>query len=86
MLRVAIIGTGGISESHIQAYLKFKDRCQIVALVDIYPDKAVKKAEKYGLTAKVYDDHRKLLNDGGFDLGSVCTPPYVHAEIAINLL
>ena len=49
MIRVAIIGTGGISDSHIQGYLQFPEQCQIVALCDIYPDKAVRKAEKYGL-------------------------------------
>jgi UDP-N-acetyl-2-amino-2-deoxyglucuronate dehydrogenase len=86
MFKVAIIGAGGISDSHIQAYLQFPEKCRIVALVDIYPEKALKKAEKYGLDAKIYDDHRLLLNDGKFDLASVCTPPYVHAEIAINLL
>jgi UDP-N-acetyl-2-amino-2-deoxyglucuronate dehydrogenase len=86
MLKVAIIGTGGISDSHIQAYLQFPEKCRIVALVDIYPEKAVRKAEKYGLNAKIYNDRRLLLNDGKFDLASVCTPPYVHAEIAINLL
>lgn len=86
MIRVAIIGTGGISDTHIQGYLQFPDQCQIVALCDMYRDKAVRKAEKYGLNVKIYDDHRALLNDGGFDLASVCTPPYVHAEITINLL
>jgi len=86
MLRIAIIGTGGISDSHIEAYLQFPDKCRIVALVDIYPEKAARKAEKYGLDARIYNDHRTLLNDGNVDLASVCTPPYVHAEIAIDLL
>lgn len=86
MFKVAIIGTGGISDSHIQAYLQFPTQCQIIALVDIYPEKAVRKAEQYGLNAKVYHDHRALLNDGGFDLASVCTPPYVHASITLDLL
>ncbi|MBI4790503.1 MAG: Gfo/Idh/MocA family oxidoreductase [Chloroflexi bacterium] len=86
MIRIAIIGTGGISDSHIWGYLQFPEQCRIVALCDIYPEKAVRKAEKCGLEVKVYDDHRALLNDGNFDLASVCTPPYVHAEIAINLL
>ncbi|HEX7586679.1 MAG TPA: Gfo/Idh/MocA family oxidoreductase, partial [Anaerolineae bacterium] len=83
---IAIIGTGGISDSHIQAYLQFPEKCRIVALVDIYPQKAVQKAERYGLNAKVYSDHKDLINDGNFDLASVCTPPYVHADIAINVL
>jgi predicted dehydrogenase len=86
MLKVAIIGTGGISDSHIMGYLEFQDKCEIVALCDIYPEKAVQKAERFGLKAKVYNDHRALLNDGNFDLASICTPPYVHSEITINVL
>ena len=44
MIRVAIVGLGGISAAHIQAYLTFPERCRIVALVDIVPEKARKRA------------------------------------------
>lgn len=85
MLRVAIIGTGNISPSHIKGYLKFPDRCKIVALVDIFPEKAEEKKRKFNLDdAQVYDDHKKILDRDDIDLIDVCTPPYVHAEIAIN--
>ena len=87
MLRVAVIGTGNISPSHIMSYLAFPDRCKIVALVDIYPEKAEEKKKKFGLTdAEVFDDHHKILDRDDIDLVSVCTPPYTHAEIAINFL
>lgn len=87
MIKVAIVGTGGISSSHIQGYLEFPDRCKIVALVDIYPEKAEEKKAKYKLTdADVYDDHKKILDRDDIDLIDVCTPPYVHAEIAVNSL
>ncbi len=87
MIKVAIVGTGGISSSHIEGYLKFPDRCKIVALVDIYPEKAEEKKKKFNLTdASVYDDHKKILDRGEIDLIDICTPPYVHAEIAINSL
>ena len=32
MLKVGVIGTGGISSSHILGYLEFPDECEIVAL------------------------------------------------------
>ncbi len=86
MIRVAIIGAGGIADSHIEGYLKFKDRCEIVGLVDIYPEKAAQKLSRYGLNAKVYNDHHALLSDVQFDLASICLPPFVHATIAIDLL
>lgn len=87
MERIAIIGTGNISHNHIQAYLQFPERCQIVALVDIYPEKAEEKKQRYGLTnAKIYSNHQDILNDESIDVFDVCTPPYVHAEISINAL
>lgn len=43
MLNIAIVGTGNISHNHIQGYLQFGQRCRIVALVDIYPEKAHEK-------------------------------------------
>ncbi|NLO39639.1 MAG: Gfo/Idh/MocA family oxidoreductase [Ruminiclostridium sp.] len=86
MIRVAIIGTGNISGAHISAYLAFPDRCRITALCDIYPEKAEEKKSKYGLTADVVDAHEKLLEREDIDLVSICTPPFCHAEIAVNFL
>lgn len=87
MIRVAIIGTGGISNAHIGAYLKFKDRCRIVALVDIVPEKAEQMKQRYGLAeAQVYASHKDILGRPDIDLADVCTPPYVHASISIDCL
>ncbi|MEW5718977.1 MAG: Gfo/Idh/MocA family oxidoreductase, partial [Chloroflexota bacterium] len=86
MIRVAIIGTGSIAGTHVKAFLNFKDRCQIVALVDIHPEKAEQKRQRYGLAAKVYADHRALLNDCDFDLVAICAPPFVHAPATIDAL
>jgi predicted dehydrogenase len=85
MIDVAVIGAGAISSSHLEGYLAFPDRCRIVAVVDIYPEKAARQVEKYGLDAAVHDDYRSIL-DSGVRLASVCTPPGTHAEIACGLL
>ena len=42
MIRVAIVGTGGIAHSHMEAYRQMGDRCEVVALVDIIPGKAAR--------------------------------------------
>ncbi|RKQ32474.1 Gfo/Idh/MocA family protein [Oceanobacillus halophilus] len=86
MLNVAIIGTGAISPSHIEAYLQFPEHCKIVALCDIYPEKAGHQAKEFNLDVEVYDDHKQMLDRNDIDLVSVCTPPYTHSEITINLL
>lgn len=86
MIRVAIVGTGNISQAHIAGYLAFPERAKIVALVDIVPEKAAEKARRFGLDCEVFDDHHKILDRKDIDLVDICTPPYVHAQIAINAL
>lgn len=86
MIRIAVIGTGNIAHAHVDAYMQFPDRCKIVALVDIVPEKAQKMKERYGLDADVYDAHEKILSRQDIDLADVCTPPYVHASISIHCL
>jgi predicted dehydrogenase len=86
MLKVAILGTGAIAETHIRAYLKFQDQCRIVALADLFPDKAREKAAKHGLTVEVFRDAEELLRAAQFDLASVCLPPFEHCPATIALL
>ncbi|MFB3168198.1 Gfo/Idh/MocA family oxidoreductase [Neobacillus sp. 179-C4.2 HS] len=86
MINVAIIGTGAIAAAHIKGYQFFQDRCNIVAICDIYPEKAEKIAADFNLDVEVYSDYKQMLNVSQVDLLSVCTPPYTHAEIAIDSL
>lgn len=86
MLNVAIIGTGNISPSHIESYLAFPHMCTITHLVDIYPEKAEAKAKEFSLDVEIYDSHKAILDNDDIDLVSICTPPYTHAEIAIDFL
>lgn len=86
MVNVAIIGAGNISPNHIQGYLNFPEKCKIVALVDIYPEKARKRAADFSLDVEIFDSHKKLLDRKDIQLVSVCTPPYTHAEITTDFL
>jgi len=86
MIRVAVIGMGAISAAHIEAYLTFGERCQIVALCDIYTDKAEQSKQKYQLDCAIFRDYQEMLARNDIDLVSVCTPPYTHADIAVAAL
>src|SRR5690554_1102538 len=85
MLKVAIIGAGGISTAHIKAYLEFPERCQIVAIVDIYIEKSIELIKQFNLQAKAIEDYKVLLEED-IDLVSICTPPFAHAPVAIDFL
>ena len=54
MIKVAIIGTGAVSDIHIEAYLKFREQCQVSALIDLYPEKAAEKAARHGLKVPIF--------------------------------
>lgn len=64
--------------------MRFQMRSSWLHYGDIYPEKAENMAAKFNLDAAIYDDHQDMLKNEDIDLVSVCTPPYVHAEIAIN--
>ena len=85
MIRVAIIGNGGICPAHVEGYLQFPDRCKIVALVDIIPGKAAKMRDRFSLDCETLEDYHDLLSED-IDLIDICTPPFTHAEIAITCL
>jgi predicted dehydrogenase len=85
MINVAVIGTGNIARLHVEGYLAFPDRCRITHVADMYPEKAAEMAKAYGLAAKAADSYRAFL-DEPVDLVSICTPPYCHAEVAVDFL
>ncbi|WP_169083641.1 Gfo/Idh/MocA family protein [Paenibacillus sp. PL91] len=85
MLKVAIIGAGAISSAHIEAYLQFPERCQVVAISDIYEEKALARIRQHQLEASAVLDYTELLEQD-IDLVSICTPPYTHAELAVAFL
>ncbi|ENH97845.1 oxidoreductase [Gracilibacillus halophilus YIM-C55.5] len=86
MIKVAIIGTGAICPAHVKGYLQFPHRCKIVALCDIYPEKAEKMKQEFQLDARVYHNYQDVVKEEQIDLISVCTPPYTHANITIASL
>ena len=82
-LRIGIIGTGGIANSHARAYLQMED-VEIVAGADIIPGKARDFLDKYGLTeAKAFEDTQTMLDTMELDAVSVCTYNTTHAVCAI---
>ena len=86
MINVAIIGAGAIANTHIEGLLKFKDKCQIVAVADIYQNKAQEKVERYGLDAAVFEEYQKIFEETDVHLAVILTPPFAHAETTIAAL
>lgn len=86
-VKIAIIGTGWIAESHIASYKKMAD-VEIVALADIVPGKAAEFAKKFGIeNCRIYESDRELLdNERELDGVSICTYNCQHAPCAVHAL
>ena len=86
-LKVGIIGTGWIAESHIQQYNVMPD-VEVVAMADLIPGKAEAFKEKWGVKGDVhfYPDHKSMIDNEELDAVSVYTYNAPHAECTISAL
>lgn len=84
LLKIGIIGCGGIATAkHLPALSKIKE-IEIVAFCDIKVEKAKSAAATFGSTgARVYDNYQELLKNEKLDVLHVCTPNRSHSEISV---
>jgi predicted dehydrogenase len=83
-VRVGIIGTGGISNVHINGY-KSLENAEVYAVCDIDEEKVKASAEKHGVK-HVFTDYNEMLKLKELDAISVCTWNSEHAPAAIASL
>ena len=84
-LRIGIIGTGGIANSHIASYLKQPD-VEVVAGADLIPGKAAEFFKSHEVEAKDFTDYKEMIDTMNLDAVSVCTYNCTHAECTIYAL
>lgn len=87
VLKVGIIGCGGIANGKHMPSLAKLNNAKMVAFCDIVEERAVKAAKEYGTEdAKVYTDYKELLKDETIDVIHVLTPNKSHADITVAAL
>ena len=84
MIRIGIIGCGGIANNKHMPALAKVEAVEMVAFCDIIEERASKAREEFGTdAANVYTDYKELLKNQEIDVIHVCTPNISHAEISI---
>jgi predicted dehydrogenase len=81
MIRIGIVGTGGMAQAHAQAYQKIRG-CRLAAACDIVPKRARDFAKKYGI-ADVYTDVEEMLAGTPVDAISVVTSDDAHCPVSL---
>ena len=85
MQKVVIIGCGGIAQVHGWV-LQGMENVVLTAVCDVEKDRAVALSERYGVkNATVYADWRELC-ESDVDVVHICTPHFLHAPMAEELL
>lgn len=80
MLKVCLIGVGGISRSHIAAWEKMEDAV-LTGLCDVRPEQLAKYPEKHH-----YSDLDAMLDTEKPDILDICLPTYLHADYAVRAM
>jgi len=77
IVKAAIIGTGFMAKTHLEAWRLVKDGTATVIVSRTY-EKAKQLASKYGLEAS--GDIKEILKRDDIDIVDICVPTYLHRE------
>lgn len=83
MLKVALIGLGGMGRGHYKSYKKL-DGAKVVAVVEMNPDAAREKLGEDDV--KIYTSMDELFAKEEVDIVDICTPTYMHANMCVKAL
>jgi predicted dehydrogenase len=83
-LGVAVIGTGSIANAHLYTYQR-SDRARLLAVADVDEARARDAAQRFG-AERVATDYREFLALPEIEAVSICTPPFLHAEMSVAAL
>lgn len=83
MLKIGMVGMGGISKSHVGSWKRIPE-AQIAAVCDIRPENANTAAQVTG--ARAYTDFEEMLAHESLDILDICLPTYLHADFAVRAL
>ncbi len=97
MVRVALIGFGGIAKtSHLGSYLTLEKegKVKLVSVCDIDPKRFEEKLQLNIGTSDIelddsvtkYTDWREMLANEEVDLVDICLPTFLHAETTVEVL
>ena len=80
MLKVGLVGVGGISGAHIPSWQCMED-VELVALCDVRPEQMTRYPE-----LRQYTDMDDMLAKEQLDILDICLPTYLHADAAVKAM
>jgi len=86
IVRVALIGSGGIAAAHVNGFKKHADKIKCVAMVDVSEDNLKKRQEQYGQSVRTFGDWKVMLKEmkGEIDAVDICLPHHLHGPAILD--
>jgi predicted dehydrogenase len=85
-IKAAIVGAGLIArKKHIPAFLKHRNKIELVALCDVNEAGAQALANQFGIP-RTYADLNEMIDREQIQLVDICTPPQTHVKLATNAI
>lgn len=81
--KAVIVGTGGIAGAHVQGLRHVAERVELAAACDIDPNRLDAFCSQHGIKGR-YTDANEMLKQEKPDIVHICTPPSLHAPLAIT--
>lgn len=82
MIKVGLIGGGGIADDHIRGYRRFADKIMVTAVADAVPEVSRRRAAE--LEATAFLDYRRLIAEADVDAVDICLPHHLHADAVVR--
>ena len=83
MLKVGMVGLGGISGAHVNGWLNLP-QAKIAAVCDIRPGQLIAPMKKTGAVG--YTDFDEMMSEQTLDIVDICLPTYLHSEYAVRAM
>ncbi len=84
MLKIGLIGCGGMGTMHSSCYQELKDYATIVAVTDVNPDTAKTIADRFG--AAIFATADDLIAQADVDAVDICLPTFLHTRYMIQAM
>ncbi|MCJ1715500.1 Gfo/Idh/MocA family protein [Microbacterium sp. M1A1_1b] len=81
IIRVGLIGGGGIATAHITGYEQHTDVIRVAAVADAVPDTAAARGAE--LDVPFFTDYREMLERADIDAVDICLPHHLHRDAIV---
>jgi predicted dehydrogenase len=81
IIKVGIIGGGGIASAHIRGYAANPDVITVTAIADAVPETAERRGAELGVPS--FTDYTEMLASADIDAVDICLPHHLHRDAIV---